>query len=297
MSPPAVEKYKVVRLKNNEIGHTMSLKEAISICNKIESVKGYELSSEILLQQKVSQSDLYVAQYDLNVNQTDLQKFGSRSAKQRDYDKYGPRQYQDRPSRERSLERRKPLYKGPTKFSKDYGRTAGKDHFSRGSSREEGNSSRERRSQSNGRSDSYSRNRYSPGGSSQNQKGRDGQRGEYRQEFCQSRSPSQSSHKWAERFRSPVSKGLCVRCGSRGHRGKECKRYPWEVPTTCNFCKFLFHQTDLCRFKPSRYVTPTRTPPYASPVSYKKQINCTETKAEEGKENISSPTNLWAKNC
>ena len=38
MSPPAVEKYKIVRLKNNEIGHTMSLKEAISICNNIESV-------------------------------------------------------------------------------------------------------------------------------------------------------------------------------------------------------------------------------------------------------------------
>ena len=139
-----------------------------------------------------------------------------------------------------------------------------KDHFSRGSSREEGHNSRERRSQSNGRT------RYSPGGSSQSQGGREGQRGEYRQEFRQSRSPSQSSHKWAERFRSPVSKGLCVRCGSRGHRGKECKRYPWEVPTTCNFCKFLFHQTDLCRFKPSRYATPTRTPPYASPVSYKK---------------------------
>ena len=65
----------------------MSLKEAISICNKIESVRGFELTSEILLPQKISQSDLYVAQYDININQTDLQKFGNRSAKQRDYDK------------------------------------------------------------------------------------------------------------------------------------------------------------------------------------------------------------------
>ena len=91
MSSPAVEKYKTVRLKNNEMGHSMSLKEAISICNKIESVRGYELTSEILLPQKISQSDLYVAQYDININQTDLQKFGHRSARQRDYDKYGPR--------------------------------------------------------------------------------------------------------------------------------------------------------------------------------------------------------------
>ena len=113
MSPPAVEKYKIVRLKNNEIGHTMSLKEAISICNKIESVRGFELTSEILLPQKISQSDLYVAQYDLNINQTYLQKFGNPSARQRDYDKYGPR--------ESSLDRQNPLYKSPTKFSKDYG--------------------------------------------------------------------------------------------------------------------------------------------------------------------------------
>ena len=54
MSLQAVEKNKVVRLKNNEIGHTMTLKEAISICNKIESVRGFELTNEILLPQKVS---------------------------------------------------------------------------------------------------------------------------------------------------------------------------------------------------------------------------------------------------
>ena len=84
----------------------------------------FELTSEILLPQKISQSDLYVAQYDININQTDLQKFGHRSARQRDYDKYGPR--------ESSLEKRNSLYKGPTRFSKDYGRMAGKDHFSRG---------------------------------------------------------------------------------------------------------------------------------------------------------------------
>ena len=88
----------------------------------MESVKGYELTTEILLPQKVSQSDLYVAQYDLTVNQTDLQKFRGRSAKAREYDKYGPRQYQERSSRDRSLERKKQVYNGPTKFSQDYER-------------------------------------------------------------------------------------------------------------------------------------------------------------------------------
>ena len=108
LSPPALEKYKSIKLKNNEMGHTMDLQEAISICNKIESVKGYELTTELLLPQKMSQSDLYVAEYDVNINQTDLRKFQQRSPKQRDYDKYGPRDY--------SSERSPSSYRGPTRF-------------------------------------------------------------------------------------------------------------------------------------------------------------------------------------
>merc|ERR1712215_134514 len=65
-----------------------------------------------LLPQKMSQSDLYVAEYDININQTDLQKFHQRSTRQRDYDKYGPRNT--------SLERSTSSYQGPTRFSKDY---------------------------------------------------------------------------------------------------------------------------------------------------------------------------------
>ena len=207
LSPPAVEKYKTVRLKNNEMGHKMSLKEAISICNKIESVRGFELTSELLLPQKISQSDLYVAEYDININQTDLQKFGQRSARQRDYDRNGPRNT--------SLEKSNSLYQGPTRFSKDYNRMAGKDRFSRsapGSSRDSFSrtSSREarpnsrHRSQSNDRSARTSPYSASPGGPSRSSPGGtnqrysshgSNQRGKYGRDVRhQSRSPSNSSY-------------------------------------------------------------------------------------------------------
>ena len=309
LSPPALEKYKSVKLKNNEMGHKMNLKEAISICNKIESVKGYELTTELLLPQKISQSDLYVAEYDLNINQTDLQKCGQRSARQRDYDRNGPRHT--------SVDKSTSSYQGPTRFSKDYarlaqndrssGRTSGssRDGFSRPSSRDARPNSGHRR-RSNDRSPRTSQSRVSPGGPIRSKSGSPQrysspgsfQRGKYgRSVRRQSQSPSRSSSSWADRFKSPVSRGLCVRCGSRDHKGSECKRYPWACPTTCGYCLHLFHQTDLCRFQNSRYVTPPRTPPYQSPVSFRKQLNCTQAQPEEGQAPVSNPNGLWAKNC
>ena len=309
LSPPAVEKYKSIKLKNNEMGHKMNLKEAISICNKIESVRGFELTTELLLPQKISQSDLYVAEYDININQTDIQKFDHRSARKRDHDRNGPRST--------SLEKSNSSYQGPTRFSNDYTRSARKDRFSGGAPGSSRNSfsrpsSREARPNSghrrlsNERSPRTSQSNVSPGGPIRSTSGSphrysshgSNQRGKYGRDVRhQSRSPSHSSTSWADRFKSPVSRGLCVRCGSRGHRGTECRRYPWEVPTTCGYCQHLYHQTDLCRFRNSRYVTPPRTPPYTSPVSFRKQLNCTQAQPEEGQMPVSNPNGLWAKNC
>ena len=286
----------------------MDLKEAISICNKIESVSGYELTTELLLPQKMSQSDLYVAEYDININQTDLRKFQQRSAKQRDYDKYGPR--------DSSAERSPSSYRGPTRFSQDYkrmarkdrsyGRTSGsrRDSFSRPTSREASPHTGHRRLSSD-RSYRTTRSTASPRGPIRSNSGpphrRSGSngsnhRGKYGHEVRQSRSPYRSSHSWTDRFKSPVKKGLCVRCGSPGHKGTECRRYPWEVPTTCGNCIHLFHQTDLCRFRNSRYVTPSRTPPNTSPVSFRKQVTHTQVQPEETHPPVSNP-NVWAKNC
>ena len=279
LSPPALEKYKTIKLKNNEMGHTMDLQEAISICNKIESVKGYELTTELLLPEKMSQSDLYVAEYDVNINQTGLRK-----PKQRQYDKYGPR--------DSSSERSPSSYRGPTRFSQDYRRMARKDQDYKRMSRKE-------HPGSYSRSPASSRGPiHTNSGPPRRRSGSTGSkhRGKYGHDVRPSRSPSRSAPSWTDKFKSPVRKGLCVRCGSPGHKGTECRRYPWEVPSTCGNCVHLFHQTDLCRFRKSRYVTPSRTPPNTSPVSYRRQVTKTQVQPEESQPPVSNP-NVWAKNC
>ena len=49
----------------------------------------------------------------------------------------------------------------------------------------------------------------------------------------------------------------CQKCGSKSHFSSQCQRYPYFTKNQCKYCN-LFHPNDLCRFKPSRYVTPDR---------------------------------------
>ena len=49
----------------------------------------------------------------------------------------------------------------------------------------------------------------------------------------------------------------CQKCGSKMHYSSQCKRYPFYTKNQCKYCD-LYHPNDLCRFRPSRYVTPNR---------------------------------------
>merc|ERR1711888_10831 len=153
-----------------------------------------------------------MAEYDLNINQTDLQKSDQSRARHRDYNKNGPRNT--------SSDKSTSSYQGPTRFSKDYtrmarndrssGRTSGssRDGFSRPSSREARPNSEHRR-RSNERSPRTSQSRVSSGGPIRSKSGSPhsysssgtSQRGKYgRVVRRQSKSPSRSSSSWADRF-------------------------------------------------------------------------------------------------
>ena len=82
------------------------------------------------------------------------------------------------------------------------------------------------------------------------------------------------------------AKPPCKNCGSSQHNSYNCLRYPFWYSSYCQHClnegKQLYHPSDSCRFRSSRYRTP---PPPSSPKSYRSQSKENLTKIFSGQGN------------
>ena len=82
------------------------------------------------------------------------------------------------------------------------------------------------------------------------------------------------------------AKPPCKNCGSSQHNSYNCLRYPFWYSSYCQHClsdgKKLYHPSDSCRFRASRYKTP---PPPSSPKSYRSQSKENLTKIFSGQGN------------
>lgn len=82
--------------------------------------------------------------------------------------------------------------------------------------------------------------------------------------------PASSSSAVSTKVKNKNAKPPCKNCGSSQHNSYGCPRYPFWYASYCQLClnegRQLYHPSDSCRFKPSRYKTP---PPPSSPKSFR----------------------------
>ena len=221
----------------NEMGKTVSLNDFMEACNAIELLPGFRPAVDMSIPGRFSQADLFTNAFyaENNINT------------------------RGRPEkRAKNIDDKKNVPRDPRRS--DFSKNRSGD-----SSRQ---SSRGRSDSREGRKTEHKQTRESRGKSVvEHQRGRSKESTRPR-----SKDNSSGSGKYSKGSKGNYkSSSNCKKCGSESHASKLCLRYPFFYEEVCKNCPDLYHPTELCRFKGSRYRTPEKKFRDPSPKSFRPQ--------------------------